>query len=342
MFIRVVGALATLIFEIVKVTGMIYSIDLVSNSEEEVKPEDLKNLRLANVWLELREPTKEELKAVSEKTGIPVDLLEIKEASESISLRWEEDYGVVNFVVVSEIIASKEIIPITIAFSKDFLITLEKKEYQKIVDLAKARLDKVKNDPPSIVAYYLLDEIIDHNFFHLEKLEELIADLEEEIMEKADAGTIRRVFRLKSRMVSFNKVLWYERGLIFNLRKSQAVCMTEKAKNLFDIAHEFLTRQIDIVETFREIMTDAINVYLSAISNKINSAIKALTIVIFYLTVITTITSFPNTVATFFGISQFGNADAIIVFTAIILSIVLPLLWLWKRRWLRPDGSLFK
>jgi len=335
--------LATLIFEIVNHgTGMIYSIDLISNSEKKVKSEDLRNLRLTNVWLELREPTKEELEAVSEKTGIPIDLLEIKEASQSISLRWEQDYGVINFVVITEIIASKEIHPITIAFSKDFLVTLEKKEYRKIVDLAKARMDKVKNDPPSIVAYYLLDEIIDHNFTHLEKIEELIADLEEEIMEKADAGTIRKVFRLKSRMVSFNKVLWYERGLIFNLRKTQAVCVTEKARNLFDTAHEFLTRQIDIVETYREIMTDAINVYLSAISNKINSAIKGLTIVIFYLTVITTITSFPNTVATFFGISRFGNTDAVIVFAAIMLSIVLPLLWLWNRRWLRPDGNLFK
>jgi len=254
---------------------MIHSIDLISNSEKELKPEDLRNLKLTNVWLELREPTKEELEAVSEKTDILIDLLEIKETSQSISLRWEQDYGVVNFVVISEIISSKEIYPITIAFSKDFLITLEKKEYQKIVELAKTRMDKVKNDPPSIVAYYLLDEIIDHNFTHLEKLEELTADLEEEIMEKADAGTIRKVFRLKSRMVNFNKVLWYERGLIFNLRKTQAACMTTKAKNLFDTAHEFLTRQIDIVETYREIMTDAINVYLWAISNKINSAMKS-------------------------------------------------------------------
>jgi len=321
---------------------MIYSIDLVSNSERELKPEDLKDLKLSNIWLELREPTKEEMETVAAKSGIPLDLLEIKETSQSISLRWEQDYGVINFVVISEIIASKEIYPMTIAFAEDFLITVERKEYKKIVDLAKARMDKVKNDPPSIVAYYLLDEIIDHNFTHLEKLEELTADLEEEIMEKADAGTIRKVFRLKARMVSFNKVLWYERGLIFNLRKAQAACVTEKARNLFDTAHEFLTRQIDIVETYREIMTDAINVYLSAISNKINSAIKALTVVIFYLTIITTITSFPNTVATFFGISQFGNTDAIIVFAAIILSIVLPLLWLWKRKWLRPDGKLFK
>jgi magnesium transporter len=316
---------------------VIYSIDLISNSEKELAPEDLKKLKLTNVWLELREPTKKELRAVSAKTEIPIDFLEIKEAGQSISLRWEQDYGVVNFVVISEIIASKKIYPITMVFSEDFLVTVERTEYQKIVDLAKARMDRVKSDPPSIVAYFLLDEIIDHNFSHIERIEELTADLEEEIMEKADTDTLRKVFRLKSHMVSFNKILWYERGLIFNLRKTQAACITEKARGLFDTAHEFLTRQIDIVETYREIMTDAINVYLSTISNKINSAIKALTIVIFYLTVITTITSFPNTVATFFGISQFGNTDVVIVFAAIVLSIVLPLLWLWKKRWLRPE-----
>lgn len=84
-------------------------------------------------------------------------------------------------------------------------------------------------------------------------------------------------------------------------------------------------------------MTDAINVYLSAISNRINSTIKGLTVVIFYLTVITTITSFPNTVATFFGISQFGNTDYVIIYAALILSIILPLLWLWRSKWLRPN-----
>ena len=318
---------------------MISFIDLVSDIKKELKPEDLRHLKLTNVWLELEEPTREELAAVSEKTEIPIDLLEIKEISQSISLRWEQDFAVINFVLISEIITLKEIYPITIIFSKDFLITVEKKEHRKIIDLAKARTIKTKNDPPSIMAYYILDELIDNNFSHLEKLEELTATLEEDVMEKTDIATIRRLFTLKSRMVSFNKILWYERGLVFNLRKSQATCMTAKARSLFDTAHEFLTRQIDIVESYREIMTDAINVYLSAISNRINSAIKGLTVVIFYLTIITTITSFPNTVATFFGISQFGNTNYAIIYAAIILSTILPLLWLWRSKWLRPDDK---
>jgi Mg2+ and Co2+ transporter CorA len=110
--------------------------------------------------------------------------------------------------------------------------------------------------------------------------------------------------------------------------------MVSKARTLFDTTHEDLTRQIDIVETYREILSDAINVHLSAISNKINLSIKSLTVVIFYLTIVTTITSFPNTVATFFGISQFGNTNIIIVSVAILLSIVLPFIWLWKKNWL--------
>ena len=86
---------------------MISSIDLFSDSKRELKLEDLRGLRLKNVWLELEESTREELVAVSEKTEIPIDLLEIKDVRQSISLRWEQDCGVINFVVISEIITSK-------------------------------------------------------------------------------------------------------------------------------------------------------------------------------------------------------------------------------------------
>jgi magnesium transporter len=161
--------------------------------------------------------------------------------------------------------------------------------------------------------------------------------MEEEVVEKTSRESLKQIFKLKSRLVSANKTLWYERGLVFNLRKCSEECMPTRVRGLFDTTHEDLTRQIDIVETYREIMSDAINVHLSAVSNKINFSIKGLTVVIFYLTIVTTLTSFPNTVATFFGISQFGGTDAAIVFTAIILSIVLPALWLWRKKWLKAE-----
>jgi magnesium transporter len=313
---------------------MIHAIDLGNNGESEIKPEDLQAKGVLNVWLELVDPTEKELQAVSQATQLPVNFLRLPKANGYINLRLEEGYSIINFMVMQDVVSTKKVHPVALAFSKNFLVTVAQKEIQSIFNNAKERMSKPKIDPPSQVAYYILDEIVASHYVHIEKLENLTATLEEEVVEKTSQDTLKRIFKLKTNMISFNKILWYERGLIFNLHKCGDSCMAAKARNLFDTTHEDLTRQIDIVETYREILSDAINVHLSAISNKINLSIKGLTVVIFYLTIVTTITSFPNTVATFFGIAQFGNTNIAIISLALLLSIVFPFIWLWRKNWL--------
>jgi magnesium transporter len=316
---------------------MIRLVNLGDNTEAEIDLENLRSLRPTGVWLELIDPTVEELRMVAEKSEIPLDFLELPETGNVVNLRLEPDFVVVNFVILRDIFATREADPIVVAFSKDLLITVGERKDEKVFNLAKERMHKSKVDPPSTVASYILDEIISDHFSFLEKVEELTVNLEEEVLEKTDKDTVKRILSIKSRLTSFNKILWYERGVIFNLKKCDAAYVCAKARSLFDTTHEYLTRQIDILDTYREIMSDTINAYLSTISNRINSSIRNLTFVMFYLTIITTITSFPNTVATFFGISQFGNVDYRIIFAAIILSIILPFLWLWRRKYIKLE-----
>ena len=313
---------------------MIRAVNLGDNSENILQPEELKALSLSDVWLELVDPAENELRAVSDVTQIPINFLRLPTTDGYIDLRLEDGYGIINFLVMQDVVSTKKVYPVVMAFSKNFLVTVAKKEIQPIVNNAKERMSKAKVDPPSQVTYFIIDEIVANHYIHIEKLENLTAKIEEEVVEKTSSETLKRIFKLKTYMISFNKILWYERGLIFNLHKCGDSCMAAKARTLFDATHEDLTRQIDIVETYREILSDAINVHLSAISNKINLSIKSLTVVIFYLTIITTVTSFPNTVATFFGISQFGNTNIAIVSVAILLSVVLPFIWLWRKKWL--------
>jgi len=313
---------------------MIRAVNLGDNTERTVQPEEVKALSLSNVWIEIVDPTENELQAVSDATQLPVNFLGLPKTDGYVDLRLEEGYGIINFMVMQDVASTKKVYPVVIVFSKNFLVTVAKKEIQPIVNTAKERMSKAKVDPPSQVAYFILDEIVANHYVHIEKLEDLTAKIEEEVVEKTSSETLKRIFKLKTNMISFNKILWYERGLIFNLHKCDDGCMAAKARALFDTTHEDLTRQIDIVETYREILSDAINVHLSAISNKINLSIKGLTVVIFYLTIVTTVTSFPNTVATFFGISQFGNTNIVIIIVAILVSIVLPLIWLWRKNWL--------
>lgn len=313
---------------------MIRLVQLGSNSESVIQPQELKTQNLTNVWLELVEPTQGELEVVSDATQIPIGFLRLPKTDGFVNLRLEPGYSVINFLAMQDVVSTKKAYPLIMAFSKDFLVTVTCKETQSILDVAKERMSKTKIDPPSQVSYFIIDEIVAKHYDQLEKLESLTSRIEEEVVDKTKPETLKKIFKLKSNMISFNKMLWYERGLIFNLRRCGDSCMAAKARTLFDTTHEDLTRQIDIVETYREVLSDAINVHLSSISNKINLSIQSLTIVIFYLTVVTTLTSFPNTVATFFGISQFGGTNIAIIAVAIVLSIVLPFIWLWKKRWL--------
>ncbi len=313
---------------------MIRAVYLGNKSESNVEAKQVEALNLTNIWLELVDPTENELQAISDATQVSVNFLRLSKTNGIVNLRLEQSYVIINFLVLQDVLSTKKAYPAIMVVSKNFLITVAKKEIQPIINTAKERMSRTKIDPSSIVTYFIIDEIVANHYTQIEKLENLTAKMEEEVVEKTSPDTLKKIFRLKSNMISFNKILWYERGLVFNIKKCNANCIDAKARALFDTTHEELTRQVDIVETYREILSDAINVHLSAISNKINLSIKALTVVIFYLTIVTTITSFPNTVATFFGISQFGNTNIAIVSGAILVSIVLPFIWLWRKKWL--------
>lgn len=314
---------------------MIRVIDLDDNSEKTIDLKSLQTSDLQNVWLELVNPTEEELEQIAIKIGLSKVLLELPKTDAMINLRLENNLVVINFVMIKDITLTKEFNPLVMVFSKNFLVTVMNKPDQKTIANAKERMSKIKIDPPAQVAFFIIDEIVSSHFLQIEKLEELTGHLEEEVVEKTSPATLRKIFNMKTKLIGFNKKLWYERGIIFNIKNCADSCIPPKIQRLFDTTHEDLTRQIDIVETYREIMSDAINVHLSAVSNKINLSIQSLTIVIFYLTIVTTVTSFPNTVATFFGISQFGQTNVWIILIAILLSIILPFVWLWRRNWLK-------
>ncbi len=314
---------------------MIRILNLQDDTEAAVAVSSLPNTVLANMWLELIDPTEEEIRAVAEKTGISANFLTLPKTDGPVSLRLEPDFTLINFVIVNDITSPRDVHPIIIASGKNFLATVSRGESQDIINVAKERMSKTRIDPPAQVTYFLIDEIVNSHFVHLEKLEDLTSNLEEGVVRKTSPEMLKNILSLKTNLVHLNKTLWYERSLVFNLRKCSDSCMAAKARTMFDTTHEDLTRQIDIVETYREIMSDAINVHLSAVSNRINFSIRSLTVVIFYLTIVTTVTSFPNTVATFFGISRFGNTDVYVIVVALLLSTILPVVWLWRKKWLK-------
>src|SRR3989304_10365263 len=139
---------------------MIREINLDDNSEKEIDARSLQALGLRKVWLELVDPTDEELQEVAAKTGVPEHFLELPEADGLINLRLDDDLVVINFVMQQDVAATEEGYPIVIVFSKSFLVTVVKGADQRVIATTKARMSKIKVDPPAQVAYFIIDEIV--------------------------------------------------------------------------------------------------------------------------------------------------------------------------------------
>ena len=86
----------------------------------------------------------------------PVNFLRLPKTNGYVDLRLEQGYGIINFLVMQDVVSTKKAYPIVMAFSKNFLVTVAKKEIQPIINTAKERMSKTKIDPPSQVTYFII------------------------------------------------------------------------------------------------------------------------------------------------------------------------------------------
>ena len=314
---------------------MITKINLIDNSESVISSKEIEKLKFENIWIDLKDPTQEEMKAVLEKIDLPLNIVKPNDISTMGDIHFTENSIVLFFSSIGPDFNPRDVTPVSMVFSRNFLVTIRMKEMNAF-NKAKERLHKTKVDSPSYVVYSIIDEIATEYYAYLELVEDETVGLEEKILETPTQELLKDMFRLKSKLISFNKLLWYERGALFSLKRCEKDFLTGRMKTYFDDIHDDLTRQIGIVETFREILSDGLDAYLSRVSNMVNMSIKNLTVVMLYLTVITTITTFPNTVATIFGIPPFGNnVSWKIIVLLLFLSTFVPLIWLMKKKWMK-------
>ena len=142
--------------------------------------------------------------------------------------------------------------------------------------LGKGRVRRMGAD---YLAYALLDAVVDFYFNVLEKIGDKIELMEDEVVAAPSKKTLTQIHRLKREMIFLRKAVWPMRELISNLERSE----TELIKPSTDIylrdLHDHAVRVIDTVETFRDLLSGMMDIYLSSVSNRMNETMKVLTII---------------------------------------------------------------
>jgi len=140
---------------------------------------------------------------------------------------------------------------------------------------AKGRVRKAGAD---YLAYALIDSIVDNYFAILELLGEKIEDVEQELAVNPRVETLQSIRAFKKEMIFLRKSVWPLREVVSLLERGELSLFQESTAIYLRDVYDHTIQIIDTVETYRDMLSGMLDVYLSSISNKMNEVMKVLTI----------------------------------------------------------------
>jgi magnesium transporter len=125
----------------------------------------------------------------------------------------------------------------------------------------------------------LLDAIVDGYFLIMEKLGEKIELMEDELVSDTTEKTLQLIHNMKREMVGLRKSVWPLRELISGLERSESDLIRDTTNVYLRDVYDHTIQVIDTVESFRDMVSGMLDIYLSSISNRMNAVMKVLTII---------------------------------------------------------------
>ena len=141
---------------------------------------------------------------------------------------------------------------------------------------SKGRIRKMDAD---YLAYALIDSIIDSYFIILEKIGDKIDFIEEELVTDPTPDTLQMIHELKREMITLKRSIWPLREIISRLGMMESPLIMESTNIYLKDVHDHIIQIIDTIDTYKEMLSGMLDIYLSSLSNKMNEVMKVLTLV---------------------------------------------------------------
>jgi Mg2+ and Co2+ transporter CorA len=162
----------------------------------------------------------------------------------------------------------------------------------------KTQAAPIENDI-GILLYSLLDTIVDNYFPTIDVLVDRVEALEEQIFERFNPHALESIFALKKDLLALRKVLAPERDVLNVLTRRDLPIFKTHTLVYFQDVYDHVVRITDSIDTYRDLLSSALDSFLSMQSNRLNITVQTLTsasIILMVLSLITGIygTNFDN------------------------------------------------
>ncbi len=171
---------------------------------------------------------------------------------------------------------------VSIILGPNYVISFQERElgfFTALRERLKAGKGRIRKLGADYLAYALLDTIVDNYFVVLEKLGERIEDLEEQLVAAPTPAVLQAIHKLKRDMIFMRKSVWPLREVIAALARGDSTLIDEPTRIYLRDVYDHTIQVIDTMETFRDMISGMLDIYLSSVSNRLNEVMKVLTII---------------------------------------------------------------
>jgi len=195
------------------------------------------------------------------------------------------------------------------------------------------REGRIRKFGPDYLAYALIDDIVDNYFLVMEKLEERVEALEQELVEEASRQSLTKINKLKKDMIFLRKAVWPLREMINSMERSDSPLVREETHIYLRDVYDHNIQVIDTLETFRDMVSGMIDIYLSSLSYKMNEIMKVLTLIATIFIPLTFVTGIYG--MNFEYMPELRYPFGYFIVWAVMIGVVLVMLaYFRKRQWI--------
>lgn len=171
---------------------------------------------------------------------------------------------------------------VSIIFGDNFVISFQEKEgdvFDPVRERIRKTIPRTRMLGADYLAYSLIDAVVDNYFTVLEHLGEGIERIEDVLINQPSPHNLETIHDMKRELILMRKRIWPLREVISALSRSDSKLIHDYTDPYIRDLYEHVIQVIDTVETFRDMVSGLIDMYLSSVSNKMNEVMKVLTII---------------------------------------------------------------
>ena len=199
-----------------------------------------------------------------------------------------EDYDDYIFIVMKMLryrAENKEIITeqVSLILEEFCVLSFQQGIEGDVFDPIRGRIRNIKGKichlGPDYLCYALIDSVVDNYFVILETLGEEIEDMETELVVNPTPDTLQDIHRLKRELIFLRKSVWPLREVISGMQRNESTLIQQSTQVYLRDVYDHTIQVIDTLETYRDMLSGMIDMYMSSISNRMNEVMKVLTII---------------------------------------------------------------